>query len=241
MADFNTETKPKKSSSGCGKYFFLFFLILIVVGGGFAYWKYFYDFSEGSRTGLLQKFSHKGNVLKTYEGELMLSSVTTTSNGAGIASEKFFFSVENDSVAAALMGMEGKWVRVHYNEKNGTLPWRGDTRYIVDGFTMEVAPILQGSPMGYPNQQYPQQQYPQQQPQQYPQQQPQNPQQQQYQQPTQPQQYQPQQQVPQQQQQYQQQQPTQSPQQYQQQPLPQQQVPVQPQPVQQQPVQQPVQ
>lgn len=133
----NFETK-KSGKGGCFKYFLIFFLILLVVGGAFFYWKYMYTYSDGYRSGLLQKLSHKGNVMKTYEGELVLSSVQSTGNVA-LASEKFFFSIANDSLAKQMMGYEGKKVRVHYEQKNGTLPWRGDSEYIVDGVTLDEA------------------------------------------------------------------------------------------------------
>jgi hypothetical protein len=125
------QPKPKKASS-FRKFVRWFVFILIVVLGAFVYWKYFYTYSDGNRSGLLQKFSHKGNIFKTYEGELVLSSVATSGNMA-IASEKFFFSVTSDSVAKVMQNYEGKRVKLHYKEKNGTLPWRGESNYIVDG------------------------------------------------------------------------------------------------------------
>ena len=79
----------------------------------------------------LQKFSKKGNLFKTYEGEMILSSVRGTNN-VPLASEKFFFSVTDDNVANKLMNMQGQYITVHYEEKNGALSWRGDTKYIVD-------------------------------------------------------------------------------------------------------------
>jgi len=124
--------QPKKASS-FKKFVRWFLVILILVLGAFLYWKYFYTYSEGGRSGLLQKFSRKGNVFKTYEGELVLSSIASTNNVA-LASEKFYFSVTNDSLAKLIMQQyEGKRVRIHYVEKNGALPWRGDTKYIVNG------------------------------------------------------------------------------------------------------------
>lgn len=135
----NNLPEKKKSSFGCGKFIFFTLLIVALLGGGFVYWKYFYNYSDGFRSGLLQKLSHKGNVFKTYEGELVMSSVQSTSNVA-IASEKFFFSVANDSLAKTMMNLEGRKVRVHYQQKNGTLPWRGESQYLVDGFVEEAAP-----------------------------------------------------------------------------------------------------
>jgi hypothetical protein len=111
-------------------------VIIILFLGGFFYWRYYYTYSEGNRTGLLQKFSHKGNLFKTYEGELVLSSIQST-GGVGIASEKFLFSVANDSLANQMMNYEGHKVTLHYQQKNASLPWRGDSEYIVDKVTME--------------------------------------------------------------------------------------------------------
>ena len=115
-------------------------LILVVLGLGiFFYWKYAFTYSNGNRFGLLQKFSQRGTLFKTYEGEMVLSSVRSNQN-VPLASEKFFFSVRNKSVAQQLMNMQGQYVTVHYKEKNGTLPWQGDSKYIVDSVKIEQQP-----------------------------------------------------------------------------------------------------
>lgn len=106
-------------------------LLLILILGAFIGWKYFYTYSEGYRAGLLQKFSRKGTVFKTYEGELILSSVAGGSNVV-IASEKFFFSVTDKNLANNLDTLQGRNVIVHYKQKNGALIWKGDTPYYVD-------------------------------------------------------------------------------------------------------------
>ncbi len=130
----NKSALPKKS--GFKKFMRIFVFILLLLAGVIFWWKYYYTYSDGYRSGLLQKLSHKGNVMKTYEGELVMSSVSSTSNVA-LASEKFYFSIANDSLAKALMNLEGKRVRLHYEQKNGKLPWRGESEYIVDGFNAE--------------------------------------------------------------------------------------------------------
>ena len=104
------------------KFFGILFLLIVVGFGIYFYWKYFYTYSSGNRYGLLQKFSHKGNVFKTYEGEMILSSVRGNYN-VPLASEKFFFSVAKEDVAGQLMNLQGKYTTVHYREKHGTLPW----------------------------------------------------------------------------------------------------------------------
>ena len=113
------------------KFLVWFILVLVLFGGLFIYWKYFFTYSEGYRAGLLQKFSLRGNIFKTYEGEIILSSVQSNKDVA-IASEKFFFSVEIDSVAEKLTHLEGYMVVVHYRQRHGALPWRGETPYFVD-------------------------------------------------------------------------------------------------------------
>ena len=128
--------EDKKKKGGCGKYIFFILLFTLLIGGAIFWWKYYYTFSDGSRVGMLQKISHKGNIFKTYEGELVLSSISSTA-GVALASEKFLFSISNDSIAKIMMTLEGKKVKLHYQQKKGTLPWRGDSDYIVDGVIVE--------------------------------------------------------------------------------------------------------
>jgi hypothetical protein len=93
--------------------------------------KYFYTYSEGYRAGLLQKFSHKGAIFKTYEGEIILSSVSSNRDVA-LASEKFLFSVTNKSLVRQFDTLQGQPVIVHYRQKNAPVFWRGDSPYLVD-------------------------------------------------------------------------------------------------------------
>lgn len=116
-----------------------FIIIFVLVLAAFIYWKYFFTYSEGNRTGLLQKFSYKGTIFKTYEGELILSSIRSQANVA-LASEKFFFSVIDEATARKLENLQGHFITVHYKMKNGTLPWRGDSKYLVDSVRVEVQP-----------------------------------------------------------------------------------------------------
>jgi hypothetical protein len=114
------------------KVFFKWALIIIlIIGIIFIYWKYFYTYSEGYRAGLLQKFSSKGMLFKTYEGEMILSSVSSTRDVA-LASEKFLFTLTNKSLVRQFDTLQGNMVIVHYRQKNGTIFWRGDSEYLVD-------------------------------------------------------------------------------------------------------------
>lgn len=120
-----------KSTSKIKEVLYVFITLILVVVGISIYWKYFYTYSDGYRAGLLQKFSHKGNIVKTYEGEMILSSVSGNMNVV-IASEKFLFSVTDKYLAQQLDTIQGRMVIVHYKEKNGVLFWHGDSKYLVD-------------------------------------------------------------------------------------------------------------
>lgn len=105
--------------------------LILIFGAIFIYWKYFYTYSEGYRAGLLQKFSSKGMLFKTYEGEMILSSISSTRDVA-LASEKFLFTLTNKSLIRQFDTLQGNMVIVHYRQKNGTIFWRGDSPYLVD-------------------------------------------------------------------------------------------------------------
>ena len=114
------------------KRIFRWFIVLVVIFGClFIYWKYFYTYSEGYRAGLLQKFSNKGTLFKTYEGEIILSSVSSNREVA-IASEKFLFTVTNKALVRQFDTLQGSTVIVHYKQKNAPVFWRGDSQYLVD-------------------------------------------------------------------------------------------------------------
>jgi hypothetical protein len=111
-------------------------ILLIIIGSIFIYWKYFYTYSEGYRAGLLQKFSSKGILFKTYEGEMILSSVSSTREVA-LASEKFLFSLTNKSLVRQFDTLQGDMVIVHYKQKNGIVFWRGESAYLVDSVKLK--------------------------------------------------------------------------------------------------------
>ncbi len=93
-----------------------------------------WDYSNGNRSGLLQKFSQRGWICKTYEGELWQSVV------ANVAPNIWYFSVRETRIARQLDTLVGLEVRLHYSEHRG-VPTNcfGDTNYYVDSVTV-VAP-----------------------------------------------------------------------------------------------------
>jgi len=110
--------------------------VIVIFLGIFIYWKYFYTYSEGYRAGLLQKFSSKGTIFKTYEGELILSSISSNQD-VTLASEKFSFTVINKEIVQQLDMLQGEMVILHYKEKNGVVFWRGDSHYLVDSVKLK--------------------------------------------------------------------------------------------------------
>jgi len=104
----------------------LFSVVGVIVLGIVLYFStiYYVTYSEGYRAGELVKFSHKGLLFKTWEGEI--------SQGVSEA-QIFTFSVENQEkeVIKLLQDLQGKDVKLTYKERFATFPWLGDTKYFV--------------------------------------------------------------------------------------------------------------
>jgi len=112
------------------KYLNIALAVIILIIGIYVYFSYFFIYSDGTRTGVLQKFSRKGTIFKTYEGELILSSVKST-NEVALASDRFIFSVSDNDVAKQIEQLQGENVDLHYKQTRKTFPWRGETVFIV--------------------------------------------------------------------------------------------------------------
>ena len=86
-----------------------------------------WSYSDGERTGYLQKLSRKGWICKTYEGELAMSTVP------GVAPVIWSFTVRDEAVATQINALVGQRVVLHYEEHRG-LPTScfGDTAYFAD-------------------------------------------------------------------------------------------------------------
>ncbi len=85
-----------------------------------------WSYSTGDRAGYVQKFSNKGWIFKTWEGELAMVSIP------GTTPEKFYFSVREDSVAAMINQLLGRRVALHYEQHVGVpVNWFGETEYYV--------------------------------------------------------------------------------------------------------------
>lgn len=107
-------------------------LILIGLYTMFMLW---WSYSEGERAGVLQKFSKRGWICKTYEGEVAQYIV------GGVAPQIWYFSVRDPVLAEQLHKAVGQQVRMHYKEHRG-LPTTcfGETDYFADRFEIIGAP-----------------------------------------------------------------------------------------------------
>ena len=122
-------TTPKVSRF---KRFTRILLALFVIGlMAFVYFKFFFVFGEGVKTGHLNYAVKKGNVFKTYEGKLIQEGYRSKVAGT-IQSYEFEFSVKSKRIYEILSANSGKSFDLHYKEYHGAVPWRGNTKYIVD-------------------------------------------------------------------------------------------------------------
>lgn len=105
---------------------FLFWALGILLVGSIFYFLaiYYITYSEGYRAGELVKFSHKGVIFKTWEGEI----------SQGVSEGQIFkFSVEDHEkeLIQQLGDYQGAYVRLTYKERFRTFFWLGDTKYYV--------------------------------------------------------------------------------------------------------------
>jgi hypothetical protein len=86
-----------------------------------------WSYSDGERAGILQKFSRKGWLCKTYEGELAMSTVP------GVSPTIWEFSVRDEAIVPKLRNAIGRRVALHYTEHRGVpTSCFGQTNYFVD-------------------------------------------------------------------------------------------------------------
>jgi hypothetical protein len=115
-------------------------LVAIALVVGYFFIVLSWNYSTGERAGWVQKFSKKGWLCKTWEGELALVTMP------GPMQEKFLFTVRDDAVAEQINQSMGKRVSLHYEEKVG-LPTTcfGETRHFVTGIkSVEDIPFAPG-------------------------------------------------------------------------------------------------
>jgi hypothetical protein len=101
-------------------------ILFCMIGGfaGYVWVALHWSYSKGERAGYVQKFSQKGWLCKTWEGELALVAVP------GSMPEKFLFSVRDDGVARTINSAMGKRIALSYEQHKGVpTSCFGETEY----------------------------------------------------------------------------------------------------------------
>lgn len=112
------------------KYLIIGALATILLLSIIIWWRYYFVFGEGVKSGDLNYFVKKGFISKTYEGKLIQTGFKTAAPG-NIQSNEFSFSVVDEKVALELDRCSGKTVELRYVEYLNSLPWRGMSNYVV--------------------------------------------------------------------------------------------------------------
>ena len=111
------------------KHWVLITITIAAVLAAAAYFRFFFVFGEGVKSGELNYVVYKTGIRSKAAG--------------AIQSYEFEFSVENEALARELMLQGGKTLELHYKEYFGALPWRGFTKFVVDSI-ITVRPAEQG-------------------------------------------------------------------------------------------------
>ncbi len=116
----------------------LILIVAVVTIGLLSYFAFIYyvPVSEGIRSGELIRLSHKGVVIKTWEGEL----------SQGISGAQIFkFSIldSDQAVIEEMKELQGQYVKLTYVEKHRTFVWWGESRFFVKTVQKESSPFNQ--------------------------------------------------------------------------------------------------
>ena len=91
----------------------LLIVVTVVLCTGYIMIALNWSYSKGERIGYVQKFSEKGWLCKTWEGELQMLPVP------GAIPEKFLFSVRDKTVINKINSSMGKKVSLSYEQHKG--------------------------------------------------------------------------------------------------------------------------
>lgn len=122
-------------------------VIVVVALAVFVYFRFYFVYSEGVNEGDINYFQKEGFVFKTYEGKMIQTGLKSIKGQGSIQSNEFKFSVEDEHVADMINEDSNVGVKLHWKRYLSTLPWRGNSVYIVDsifttgGTSRVVTPI----------------------------------------------------------------------------------------------------
>jgi hypothetical protein len=113
------------------KIFITSIIVLILALAGWTWLTLNWSYSDGERAGFVQKFSRKGWICKTWEGQMAMVTLP------GTVADKFDFTVRDNEVAKQINANIGKRMTVHYEQRKW-IPTScfGDTEYFVTRVTV---------------------------------------------------------------------------------------------------------
>ena len=98
----------------------------------FIFFRFCFVYAEGVNEGDINYFQREGFIFKTYEGKMIQTGLKNSKVQGSIQSNEFKFSVVKESVARQLDEGSNTGVKLHWKRYLGTLPWRGNSQFIVD-------------------------------------------------------------------------------------------------------------
>ena len=128
------------------RYVVLSLIGILLVVAAWAWLAMRWSYSEGERTGYMQKFSHKGWLCKTWEGEIAMVTMP------GAIPDKFEFTVSDDAVAEKINALAGRRIVVHYRQhKFIPATCFGETEYFVSQVRAVEESKAPGDPLPMPS------------------------------------------------------------------------------------------
>ena len=106
--------------------------IAVLALAAFIFFKFCFVYAEGVNEGDINYFQKEGFIFKTYEGKMIQTGLKNSKVQGSIQSNEFKFSVVKKSVAKTLDEGTNTGVKLHWKRYLGTLPWRGNSQFIVD-------------------------------------------------------------------------------------------------------------
>ena len=107
-------------------------VIAVLSIAAFIFFKFCFVYSEGVNEGDINYFQKEGFIFKTYEGKMIQSGYNSKNTSSTIQSNEFKFSVEDERIAQQINDASGRQIKLHWNRYLGTLPWRGNSQFVVD-------------------------------------------------------------------------------------------------------------
>jgi hypothetical protein len=129
MSKFSSTPEQNSLSKIWKNRLILFIALTIILLSIIVWWRYYKAYSEGDRIGKDIKISTRGDLFKTCEGYFTEGCRDVVSGPT-----QFLFSVNDPTVEDKLKQLQlepNVCVQLTYRETNNTLPWRGESVYLI--------------------------------------------------------------------------------------------------------------